>query len=134
MAREEKDPRTHAIIGAAMEVHRILGHGFLEPVYQKAMEVELGLRAIPFIPQPYVPVMYKGIKLDEVFYRPDLICYDSIIVELKALSDMGGVEDSQVINYLKATGKTVGLLLSFGRGSLQFKRFVRSVPAFESNG
>lgn len=119
------DPRTYAVIGAAMEVHRCLGGGFAETVYQEAMEIELTIRAIPFRPQLDVPVFYKGQQL-RVVYRPDFLCYDSVLVELKALSKMGGTEDAQIINYLKATRLETGLLLNFGPSSLEYKRFINS--------
>jgi GxxExxY protein len=119
----DKDQRTYAIIGAAMEVHRELGPGFLEAVYQAAMEMELTLRDIPFHSQPQVTVQYKGRDLDKV-YQPDLICFGEIIVELKALSSLSGTEEAQMINYLRAAGLKVGLLLNFGRPSLQYRRFV----------
>jgi GxxExxY protein len=119
----DKDQRTYAIIGAAMEVHRELGPGFLEAVYQAAMEMELTLRDIPFRSQPQVTVQYKGRDLDKV-YQPDLICFGEIIVELKALSSLSGTEEAQMINYLRAAGLKVGLLLNFGRPSLQYRRFV----------
>jgi GxxExxY protein len=121
---DEKDPRTYAIIGAAMEVHRELGCGFLEPVYQEAMEIELVARSIPCKRQVDLGIMYKGRPLC-CLYKADLICFENIIVELKALSRLTGVEEAQVINYLKATGFHVALLLNFGCTSLQYKRFVR---------
>ncbi|MEX0701475.1 MAG: GxxExxY protein [Planctomycetales bacterium] len=124
---EQQDPRTHAIIGAAMEVHRVLGHGFTEPVYQKALEVELGLRRIPFRAQIEFQVDYKGTLLDAV-YRPDFICYESVVVDLKALGTLSGSEEAQVINYLKVTRHRIGLLVNFGRPSLQFRRFVFGPP------
>jgi len=124
MLTEERDPRTHAIIGAAMEVHTQLGCGFLEPVYQEAMEIELAARNIPFKRQVEIAILYKGRPLC-CTYKADLICFDNVIVELKALSRLSGVEEAQVINYLKATGVHVGLLLNFGCTSLQYKRFVR---------
>jgi GxxExxY protein len=121
----ENDPRTYSIIGAAMEVHRHLGCGFFEPVYQEALELELTARGVPFRRQVELPVRYKGVLL-ETYYIADLICYDVVVVELKALSRLSGVEEAQVINYLKATGHEIGLLLNFGRASLEFKRFILS--------
>lgn len=94
------DPRTYAIIGAAMEVHRVLGCGFLEPVYQKALAVEFTNRTIPCRRETSFPVFYKDVKLD-VPYRPDFICFDNVVMELKALARISGIEESQVINYLK---------------------------------
>ncbi len=120
---DQKDPETHAIIGSAMEVHRQLGPGFLELVYHKALEIELAARAIPAVREVDVPVYYKGHRLD-CAYRPDFLCFGRVIVELKALSAITGVEEAQVLNYLKATGLECGLLLNFGRSSLQFKRFI----------
>lgn len=121
----QRDPRTHAIIGAAMEVHRQLGCGFLESVYQEAFGLELKNQGIPFIRELRFPVVYKGHQLS-CQYRPDFICFDSVIVELKALAQLGSVEESQLINYLKVTGYHVGLLLNFGTKSLQQRRFVLS--------
>src|SRR2546423_1093445 len=115
----QRDPRTHAIIGAAMEVHRVLGFGFAEPVYQKAMEVELELRGLPFVSQLEHAVVYKGRTLDAT-YRPDFICFGDIIVELKALCDLSNLERAQVLNYLKVTGFRRALLINFGRQSLEF--------------
>ncbi len=116
------DPRTYAIIGAAMEVHRVLGCGFLEPVYQKALAVEFTNRKILFRRETTFPVYYKDVELD-VPYRPDFICFDNVVVELKALSRITGIEESQVINYLKVTGHETGLLLNFGTRSLEYRRF-----------
>ena len=121
----DSDPRTYAIIGAAMEVHTQLGCGFLEPVYQEALAVELSKRAIPFLQEEKFPISYKGFTLD-TFYKPDFICYESVVVELKTLSRISGVEESQVINYLKVTGHHTALLLNFGRRSLEQRRFVLS--------
>jgi GxxExxY protein len=128
---DKKDPQTHAIIGAAMEVHRQLGPGFLEAVYQEAMAIELAERAIPFVREAGLPVFYKGRRLD-CSYRADFICYDSVIVELKALQALTGVESAQLLNYLKATRLERGLLLNFGCPSLEFKRLIFSNARKES--
>jgi GxxExxY protein len=120
----ETDPRTYAIIGAAMEVHRCLGCGFLESVYHEAMAIELLDRGIPYRQEEELQVRYKERMLRSSF-RSDFVCYDSVIVELKALTGLSGTEESQVLNYLKATGFEVGLLLNFGTASLQHKRLVR---------
>ena len=119
----EKDPRTYALIGVAMEVHRELGCGFLEAVYQEAYALELTRRGVPYRREVDLDIVYKGQKLN-TNYRADFICYDSIIVEIKALSKLGKVDEAQVINYLKATGFAVGLLLNFGAASLEYRRFV----------
>jgi GxxExxY protein len=124
----EKDPRTHAIIGAAMEVHRELGCGFLEPVYQEALALEFDLRKLPYRRETELPVFYKGKKLSAT-YRPDFICYDSVVVELKALARLGGNEEAQCLNYMKAGGLEFGLLLNFGAKSLEYKRLVLTKSA-----
>src|SRR5262249_1916570 len=98
MPDPESDPRTYAIIGAAMEVHKQLGCGFLEPVYQEAMALEMTRRGVPFQSQVELPVFYKGARL-LTYYKADFVCFESIIVELKALAQTGGVEEAQVINY-----------------------------------
>ena len=118
-----KDERTYKIIGAAMEVHRELGFGFLEAVYQEALGREFETQRIPFISQPLVEIKYKGKPLGKK-YQPDFICYGEIILEIKAISGLSGIEEAQLINYLKATGLKIGLLLNFGSKSLEHKRFV----------
>jgi GxxExxY protein len=119
------DDQTYQIIGAAMEVHKELGCGFLEPVYQEALELELSDRKIPFRAQTEIPVFYKGRKL-RATYRADVLCYDSVILELKALGKIGEVEIAQILNYLKAGRQQRGLLINFGTRSLQHQRFVWS--------
>ena len=121
----KKDTRTHAIIGAAIAVRRILGCGFLEAVYQEAFQQEVTEQKIAFQREVHIPVFYKGSRL-AADYRPDFICFDSVVVELKAIQKLSGTDEAQVINYLKATGKEVGLLLNFGAKSLEFRRFVFS--------
>ncbi len=119
------DPRTYRIIGAAMEVHRHLGCGFLEPVYQAALMTEFSSRGIPFNPEVKLPVFYKEIRLNTP-YKVDFICFDEIIVELKALRNLSGTEEAQVLNYLKASDNEIGLLLNFGTRSLEYRRFIFS--------
>ena len=115
----------YAIVGAAIEVHRELGAGFLEPVYQEAMEIELRSRNIPFESQKRLVICYKGHQLQKD-YVADLVCYGQVIIELKALDRLSGKEEAQLLNYLKATGLRVGLLINFGSaGRLEWKRFVR---------
>lgn len=119
------DPRTYAIIGAAMEVHHQLGCGFLEPVYQEALAVEFSKRRILFHREVTLPIFYKGIHL-ETPYRVDFICSEQVAVELKALANLSGTEEAQVINYPKASGLEIGLLLNFGTRSLEYRRFILS--------
>jgi GxxExxY protein len=114
----------YSIVGAAMEVHSVLGNGFLEAVYQAAFKLELKSRNIPFETEKELPVFYKGQQL-ETSYRADVICFGQIIVELKAIDKLTSKEESQLLNYLSATGLRVGLLINFGsRGKLEWKRFV----------
>lgn len=118
-----RDPETFAIIGAAMQVQRELGHGFLEAVYQDALAREFTRQSIPFEREKELPVYYRGERL-AVGFRADFVCNSQIVVELKALSAISGIEESQVINYLKASGHPRGLLINFGAPSLQYKRLV----------
>jgi GxxExxY protein len=104
---------TYAIRGATFEVYNEMGCGFLEAVYQECMEKELAAKGIPFVAQKQLKLNYKGDPLHQT-YKPDLICYGSIIVELKALSETVGEHQAQVLNYLKATGMKLGLLVNFG--------------------
>ncbi len=130
---QERDARTYAIIGAAMEVHGHLGCGFLEAVYQEALAIEFERRGIPYRREVELPVFYKGTRLNTA-YRADFLCYDAVVVELKALSKLSGTEESQILNYLKATGHATGLLLNFGTPSLEHRRFIfsKSVKSAQS--
>jgi GxxExxY protein len=119
----QRDPQSHAIIGAAMEVHRELGFGFLEAVYQCALALEFKNRQIPFRAEVSVPVLYKG-RILACGYRADFVCYEDFLVETKAITELTGADDAQLINELKGTGLQRGLLLNFGAPSLQFKRLV----------
>ncbi len=121
----EKDPRTFAIVDAAMEVHRSLGPGFLEAVYHETLARELAKQAVPFCSEVELPVFCKGEGL-LTSYRCDFVCDDTVTVEVKALAHVTGLEEAQVINYLKVSGYAVGLLLNFGSGSLEHRRFVLS--------
>ncbi len=120
---KDRDPQTFAIIGAAMAVHAELGSGFLEHVYQEAFAIEFAERAIPFAREVSFSVSYKGRVLNAQ-YRADFVCFESIIVELKAISELTGEHLSQVLNYLKATGMQRGLLFNFGEKHLKHQRVV----------
>ncbi len=115
---------TYKIIGAAMDVHTTLGSGFLEAVYQEALAIEFRIRGVPFKQEKKLEIEYKEQTLSK-YYEADFICYDKIIVETKALSELSGIDEAQVINYLKATGLKIGLLINFGAESLEHKRLLR---------
>ena len=108
---EELDKLAYAVIGAAIEVHRVLGAGFLESVYQQALGVELHLRRIPFISQAPVAVNYKGASVGEG--KLDFLVGNSLIVELKAVENLAPIHNAQVMSYLKMTGHQLGLLINF---------------------
>ena len=114
---------TYQIIGAMMEVHKTLGCGFLEAVYQEALAIEFEKQKIPFVKEKRLFLFYKGIQIEK-FYIADFVCFDKIIVELKALSALTSTHDSIMINYLKATKLKVGLLVNFGERSLKYKRLI----------
>lgn len=113
----------YSIIGAAMEVHTVLGCGFLEAVYQEALNLEFTNRNIPCEAEKLIQINYKGSVLKK-YYQADFVCYDKIIVELKALSAISSEHESQLLNYLKATNIKVGLLINFGQKQLNYKRFI----------
>lgn len=121
----DKDPRTHAVIGAAIEVHNQLGCGFLEAVYQEALAIELAARMVPYRREVELDVCYKGRTLT-CAYRADFVCFDAVIVEVKALKEIRGPEQAQLLNYLRATGHSLGLLLNFGSARLEYKRMILS--------
>lgn len=117
---------SYKIVGACFEVYNDKGGGFLEPVYQECMEIELGLQGIPWRAQSPLALSYKGHLLKQN-YRPDFVCYDKIIVELKAVERLTDEHVSQVLNYLNATGFELGLLVNFGaHPKLEYKRIVRT--------
>ncbi len=104
---------SYSIIGACFEVYKEKGCGFLEPVYQECLEIEMSLRKIPFRSQAILNIQYKGNTLKQR-YIPDFICFDKIILEIKAVSGLTDIHRAQVHNYLKATGYKLGLLVNFG--------------------
>lgn len=114
-----------AINGAIFEVYREMGCGFLEAVYQDCLSKEFSARGIPFVAQPELKLSYKGLPVD-AHYKPDFICFGAVIVELKALSFTAPEHEAQVLNYLKATGHRVGLLVNFGaHPKATVQRFIR---------
>jgi GxxExxY protein len=108
---------SYKIMGACFEVYKEMGAGFLEPVYQECREIELTERGIPFVAQRELLIRYKGRFLKQT-YKPDFVCYDTIGVELKALSNLAGEHYAQLWNDLKATGLRLGLLVNFGHHPL----------------
>ncbi|MDZ7662795.1 GxxExxY protein [Thiohalophilus sp.] len=115
---------SYQIQGAIFEVYNEIGPGFLEAVYQECLEYELGSRKIPFTAQKELAVSYKGRKLNQT-YKPDLVCYDKIIVEIKSVRQINNEHQAQILNYLKATGLNLGLLVNFGSyPRATIKRFV----------
>jgi GxxExxY protein len=114
---------TFKVIGAAMEAHRIPGPGFLEAVYQGALERELNLRTIPFERKVKLPVIYKDVVIGD--YEADLVIDKKFIVELKAVSKLNSSHEAQALHYLTATGLDVALLLNFGAGSLEHRRVIK---------
>ena len=115
-----------AIVGAAMEVHTVLGSGFLEAVYQEALEIELAARQIPFVAQQDLRIAYKGRYLKKT-YVADFYAFEDIIIEIKALERLTSSEIAQILNYLNATGAKVGVLINFGSiGRLEWKRMART--------
>jgi GxxExxY protein len=126
MNADERDRETYSIIGAAMAVHSELGCGFLEAVYQEALEREFRARKISHEREKELPVFYRGEKLN-TFYKADFLCFGSVIVELKALTNVSGIEEAQVLNYLKASGHHKALLINFGTSRLTYRRMVHNL-------
>jgi GxxExxY protein len=116
---------SYAIVGACMKVHRALGAGFLEAVYEEVLEKEFVSQNIPYKKQVQLDLYYEGVQLKK-HYRADFVCYDSIIVELKAVAHIPSVFYAQLQNYLKCTNMELGLLINFGTPSLTYKRILNS--------
>jgi len=114
---------TYSIIGACMNVHKELGSGFLEKVYQEALEIELTDKKIPFEKEKQLLIHFKGIPLSK-YYFADFVCFGQIILELKAVDALSSAHTAQVLNYLKATKFKLGLLINFGSPTLQHKRII----------
>ncbi len=115
---------SYKIMGACFEVYKEMGCGFLESVYQECLMIELQEQKIPFIAQSELKLFYKGSLLKQV-YKPDFICYDSVVVELKAVSDLTKEHQAQLFNYLNATKMRLGLLVNFGHyPKLEYERIV----------
>ena len=114
---------SYEIIGACMEVHRRLGCGFLEAVYQEALEIEFNKRRILFEKEKLLNIKYRSIKLTQ-FYKADFVCFDKIIIELKAITNLSTIHEAQVLNYLKITDYKLGIIVNFGKKSLEYKRFI----------
>jgi GxxExxY protein len=115
--------QTFKVIGAAMEVHKILGPGFLEAVYQSALERELTLREFPFERKVKLPVTYKDVEIG--IYEADLVIDGKFVVEVKAVSKFNASHQAQAMHYLAATGLRLALLLNFGTGSLEHRRVIK---------
>jgi GxxExxY protein len=122
-AQKRNDPRTYAVIGAAIEVHKKLGCGFSEAIYCEALAMELESRGIPFRSEVELPIVYGERKLRHS-YRADFICFDAVILEIKALPKLGPREEKQLISYLRASGHRIGLLINFGGNLIECKRRV----------
>jgi GxxExxY protein len=120
-----EDSQTHVIIGAAIEVHRCLGPGFLELVYQEALAIKFANRLVPYIREAELRVIYKNQALPARF-RVDFLCFGQVLVELKAVRILSGIEEAQALNYLRASGKSTALLFNFAGKSLVWRRFVGS--------
>lgn len=119
------EEQTYKIIGACITIYKNLSSGFLESVYQEVLSREFAKEEIPFEKEKKLNLFYEAEKLDK-YFKADFLCYDKIIVELKSVQFLNKNLESQVINYLKATNKEVGLLINFGEKSLKWKRFINT--------
>lgn len=119
------EQETHKIIGACMQVHQKLGCGFLESVYQEALGIEFQKQQIPYIQHQKLQILFDGNPLSK-FFVADFVCYNTIILEIKAAVFLHPDNSKQVINYLKSTNFTVGILVNFGESSLKWKRFINT--------
>ena len=120
------EQETYAIRGACFEVYKEMGPGFLEAVYQECLAKEFHRQNIPFIAQQQLSLQYKGESLDQT-YAPDFSCYDKIIVEIKGIRQIAPEHKAQLLNYLKATGLKLGLLVNFGHHpKIEIERMARS--------
>jgi GxxExxY protein len=117
------EQESYRIIEVCFEVHKQLGSGFLESVYHEALEIEFRNKKIPFTREQEINIFYKGYKLKKHYYA-DFICFNKIILEIKAVEILSDEHKCQILNYLKATGYKLGILLNFGEKSLQYKRLV----------
>ena len=119
----------YRIIGAALNVAHELGCGFLEAVYQEALEIELAQNGIPFESQKKINISYKGKVLSKE-YIADFVCFNNIIVEIKAIKRITEIEEAQIINYLKATKLPLGLIINFGSMKLEWKRYANTKKTY----
>ena len=123
MSHDEIAKRIYSIIGAAMQVHSELRKGLLEPVYQEALSIELGLRKIPYEVEKKIQIYYRGIPLDK-YYRADIVCYDNIVLELKAVEKILPEHRAQLFNYLRLTNSQIGILMNFGESSFKSETYM----------
>ncbi len=120
---QRSDPQTYSIIGAAIDVHRELGFGFLEGVYQEALAIELENSGVGFCEHVDLGIDYKGERLRSA-YRADFVCCQRVLVEIKAVRALSSNDEAQILNYLKASRLEIGLLLNFGAARLEHRRFI----------
>jgi GxxExxY protein len=115
---------SYDIVGACFEVYKTMGRGFLEPVYQECLEIELSERGIPFLAQRQLQIVYKGRILEQI-YKPDFVCYEKIILEVKAVTKLADAHRAQFFNYLRSTGMRLGMLVNFSsHPKLEYERIV----------